>query len=150
MVQERSSNAFDTIRFRGKWWIPDSTEHPRKVPGELTFDVRAGGVLDLDEALTGEMDRIPVIHGEGTKGERITVFNGFSIGVQTIRNSFSKMKQSIFSICGSATNGSIARKMSVSPSIHSACMTLRTGPTGNTSHALVICPLTMLRFSIHR
>lgn len=87
MVTERSSNAFDTIRFRGKWWIPDGTENPRKVSGELTFEVRAGGILELDEALSDNIREIAVVHGRGTKGECITIFNGFSDGLQTNFNS---------------------------------------------------------------
>ena len=87
MVTEWSSNAFDTIRFRGKWWIPDGTENPRKVSGELTFEVRAGGILELDEALSDDIREIAVIHGQGTKGECITIFNGFSDGHQMNANS---------------------------------------------------------------
>lgn len=86
-VKDRSENAFDTIRFRGKWWIPDGTENPRKVSGELTFDVRAGGALELDEALSDDIREMSVIHGQGTKGECITIFNGFSDGLQMNVNS---------------------------------------------------------------
>ncbi len=87
MVLERSTNAFETIRFRGKWWIPDGTENPRKVSGELTFEVGAGGVLDLDEALTDKMERCPVIHGLGTKGECATIFNGVTVSLSRRGNS---------------------------------------------------------------
>lgn len=87
MVTERSSTAFDTIRIRGKWWIPDGSEQPRTVPGELTFEVRAGGTLELDDALSDKLQEIPVIHGQGTKGECITIFNGFSDGLQINANS---------------------------------------------------------------
>lgn len=76
-VKDRSENAFDTIRIRGKWWIPDGTENPRKVPGELTFAVSAGGTLELDEALANKIEEILVIHGEGIDGECVTIFNGF-------------------------------------------------------------------------
>lgn len=87
MVKDRSGNAFDTIRIRGKWWIPDGTENPRKVSGELTFEVSTGGTLELDEALSDKLREIPVVHGQGTKGECVTVFNGFSDGLQMNANS---------------------------------------------------------------
>lgn len=87
MVTERSSNAFDTIRIRGKWWIPDGTENPRKVPGELTFEVSTGGTLDLDEALSDKTREFPVIHGLGTNGECVTAFNGGTVRLPTQINS---------------------------------------------------------------
>ena len=93
MVTERSSNAFDTIRFRGKWWIPDGTENPRKVSGELTFEVSAGGTLELDEALSDDIREIAVIHGQGTKGECITIFNGFATGLQKATNSMGTFRR---------------------------------------------------------
>ena len=93
MVTERSSNAFDTIRIRGKWWIPGSADEPRKVSGELTFDVRAGGVLDLDEALSNGIGNITVIHGEGSEGERVTVFNGVSTRIKTSNKSSGVFKK---------------------------------------------------------
>lgn len=87
MVKDRSGNAFDTIRIRGKWWIPDGTAEPKKVPGELTFEVGTGGTLELDEALSDDIREISVIHGQETKGESITIFNGFSDGLQMNANS---------------------------------------------------------------
>ena len=87
LVKDRSENAFDTIRIRGKWWIPNGTENPRKVSGELTFEVRAGGILELDGALSDDIREISVIHGQGTKGECVTIFNGFSDGHQMNANS---------------------------------------------------------------
>ena len=76
MVKDRSENAFDTIRIRGKWWIPDGEAEPKKVSGALTFDVGSGGVLDLDDALSDNFRSIPVVHGLGTQGECVTIFNG--------------------------------------------------------------------------
>lgn len=75
-VKDRSENAFDTIRIRGKWWIPVGEAEPKQVSGELTFDVGSGGVLDLDEALSDNFRSIPVVHGLGTQGECVTIFNG--------------------------------------------------------------------------
>lgn len=93
MVKDRSSNAFDTIRIRGKWWIPDGTENPRKVPGELTFEVSAGGILELDEALSDDIREIPVIHGLGTKGECVTLFNGFTVQLPAHFNSVGSFRR---------------------------------------------------------
>ena len=87
MVTERSSNAFDTIRIRGKWWIPDGTENPRKVPGELSFEVSTGGTLELDDALSDKIREVPVIHGLGTRGECVTIFNGMTVGLPMNFNS---------------------------------------------------------------
>ena len=87
MVTERSSNAFDTIRFRGKWWIPDGMENPRKVSGELTFEVSTGGTLELDDALSDKIREIPAVHGLGTKGECVTIFNGMTVGLPMNFNS---------------------------------------------------------------
>lgn len=87
MVKDRSGNAFDTVRIRGKWWIPDGTAEPKKVSGELTFEVGSGGTLELDDALSDKIREIPVVHGQGTKGECVTVFNGFSDGLQMNANS---------------------------------------------------------------
>ena len=93
MVKDRSSNAFDTIRIRGKWWIPDGTENPRKAPGELTFEVSAGGILELDEALSDDIREIPVIHGLGTKGECVTLFNGFTVQLPAHFNSVGSFRR---------------------------------------------------------
>ena len=79
MVEDRSGNAFDTIRIRGKWWIPDGTADPKKVSGELTFEVGTGGTLELDEALSDKIREVPVVHGLGTKGECVTIFNGTTV-----------------------------------------------------------------------
>lgn len=87
MVQERSSNAFDTIRIRGKWWIPGSADEPRKVPGELTFEVGAGGTLELYEAFSDKFREISVIHGLGTQGECVTIFNGMTASLPMNGNS---------------------------------------------------------------
>lgn len=87
MVKDRSENAFDTIRIRGKWWIPDGEAEPKKVSGALTFDVGSGGVLDLDEALSDNFRSIPVVHGLGTQGECVTIFNGGTASLSMNGNS---------------------------------------------------------------
>ena len=87
MVTERSSKAFDTIRIRGNWWIPGSADEPRKVPGELTFEVGAGGTLELYEALSEECRGTAVIHGLGADGECVTIFNAYTIQTRRRQNS---------------------------------------------------------------
>ena len=87
MVTERSSNAFDTIRIRGKWWIPGSADEPRKVPGELTFEVGAGGTLELYEALSDKCRESAVVHGLGASGECVTIFNAYTVRTERKRNS---------------------------------------------------------------
>ena len=87
MVKERSENAFDTIRIRGQWWVPDGTENPRKVSGELTFEVSTGGTLELDEALSDDIREISAIHGQGTQGECVTIFNGMTVDLPMNLNS---------------------------------------------------------------
>ena len=87
LVKDRSENAFDTIRIRGKWWIPNGTENPRKVSGELTFEVGSGGTLELDDALSDKIREIHVVHGLGTKGECVTIFNGMTVDLPMNFNS---------------------------------------------------------------
>lgn len=86
-VKDRSKNAFDTIRIRGYWWIPDGSTEPRKIPGELTFDVQSGGVLDLYDAFSDTFREIPVIHGLGAQGECVTIFNGMTVSLPMNGNS---------------------------------------------------------------
>ena len=86
-VNDRSKNAFDTIRIRGYWWIPDGSTEPRKIPGELTFDVQSGGVLDLYDAFSDTFREIPVIHGLGAQGECVTIFNGMTVSLPMNGNS---------------------------------------------------------------
>ena len=86
-VKDRSENAFDTIRIRGKWWIPAGTAKSKEVSGELRFEVGSGGVLDLDDALSDDYRNIPILHGLSSQGECVTIFNGLTVGLPMNGNS---------------------------------------------------------------